>query len=322
MRQHRAPAPFGDFREPFGALLRDEGAPQHVVAGPPLRQLQQIEVIRNEVQRFVVGRGIDRLRPVAVVVVEFVEPGEQNPQLVLRTADRLGPRRILDAEDQFRQFLAVPRRDLRLPQFDRLLARTRRHAAAVVELHRRLDAHHDHRTGSQRIDRRLVEPAAAEFDPVGNAALLTERGRRTRGQSRFGHPFADDQFDSQLAAELLLRRSVPVGIHEEDVGLELADLLLEVHDAAPRTHPRILDAAQRLDHVEPFRLGIDRAPPLEFEDRAVAPQPHVEVTVGGRLLEEGDVSRMQEIVTAGNENFFRHFRETPGSAVESDGSVP
>ena len=61
--------------------------------------------------------------------------------------------------------------------------------------------------------------------------------------------------------------------------------------------PRLLYALECLDHVEALLLGVDGLAVLQFEDGLVRTDAHIEVAVGGGLLEKRDMPRMEHIIT-------------------------
>ena len=65
----------------------------------------------HELQRAIVGHGLNGDGPVAVVVIELVEARQEDAQLVLRAGDIDSTRRILHAEERVRQLHAVALRN-------------------------------------------------------------------------------------------------------------------------------------------------------------------------------------------------------------------
>ena len=75
------------------------------------------------------------------------------------------------------------------------------------------------------------------------------------------------------------------------------DLLGKVYQTASGVDPGILYATECLDHVEALLFGIDGLAVLQFEDGLVRTDAHIEVAVGGGLLEKRDMPRMEHIIT-------------------------
>ena len=245
-------------------------------------------------------------RPVTVVKIQFVQAGEQQTELVLCAADIRRSRRIFHAEKHPGQFLPVTRGDLALPDFERFISGTGRHAAAVVEFAAGFDLKRDHGTGQDLIDKRLIQPAAAQFDAVGETAFFPDRSGGSGRQTFMRAPFADHQFDAVFPAEILFGRGETVGIDEKNIRLELFDFFFKIHDAAAGIDPGVLDTAERFDHIKPFGVGVDGAAVFQCENRLVGTEAHIKVSEFGSFLQKSHMAAVEHIVTTAHKHFFRH----------------
>ena len=119
-------------------------------------------------------------RPVALVVIEFVQARHDDSDGVLRAADVAiaRHRRVFVAEKNLRELFQIAAvGDVRLPELYGFFAGARGHAAAVVEFVVRLDGNRQNRTRRELVYERLVEPTAGEVDAVRDFAFLAQRRR-------------------------------------------------------------------------------------------------------------------------------------------------
>ena len=121
------------------------------------------------------------------------------------------------------------------------VARRGRHSAALVVFHNRLKRDGDGPTWADFRELRLVNPRAGNVQPVRKlaACAAAQCGCRAGGQTGFGHSFQHNILDAKLAAEVGFGWRVSVFVHHVAVGVEAAQLILEIEYPTAAVNPCI-----------------------------------------------------------------------------------
>ena len=179
-REQGFPDGFRCIGKGFGICRINIRSRKNVVFGAARVERHEPEAFFNPREQIGVAIRRDFGRPVALVVIEFIQARHDDSDGVLRAADVAiaRHRRVLVAEKNLREFFEVAAvGDVRLPEFHGFLAGACGHAAPVVEFVVRFDGNRQNRTRRELVYERLVEPAAGEVDAVRDFAFLTQRRR-------------------------------------------------------------------------------------------------------------------------------------------------
>ena len=125
-------------------------------------------------------------------------------------------------------------------------------------------------------------------------------------ESLLGHALQHHIFYSVLLSELAFVLVAAIAVHHQNVRLQSLHGGDKVHDAVSGIDERILHIADGLHHKQPLLLGVDGLVVLVALNGLVRAYPHIQVAIFRRLAEELHVTTMQQVVTTGNEDFFRH----------------
>lgn len=264
------------------------------------------EVLFEPLEDLFVVAGLDTFGPEVVVVVVSAEAGHADADGVLSAGDDavFAFGMVFHAEHQSCEHLRVHVGELVGPHVLDDFAGGGGEPAAVADLEVGLDAEGERPAGGVHRHVGLVDPGAGDVHARGDeAGRLLEFGGAACGETLVGVALEHHVAYAALFAEQSFLFASTVGVHHEHVGLHDVEGGHEVHHAVARIDVGVLHIAYGLHHEEPLLFGIDGLVVLVVEDGLVGADANVEVTILGSLAKELDVSRVEQVVTAGNENF-------------------
>ena len=270
-------------------------------------------------EHLLVLAGLDPVGPEAAVVPVAAEPGHADADGVLRPADEAAAalRVVLEAEHQLGQHLRVHVRQLVGPDLLDHVAGAGAKAAALAYLEGRLEADGDGPAGGVLAHVGLVDPGAGQVEARGNLALGLLEGSAAAGcEALLGHALEHHVLDAALLADAALVVVAAVAVDHQDVGLHDVERGHEIQHSAAGVDVGVLHIADALDHEQALLLAIDRLVVLVAEDGGVGAYANVEVAVLRGLAEEFHVAAVEQVVTAGDEDFLCHLYFGDPEAVE------